>query len=136
MGARFACVGVAALLPQAVSALPSASREAAECAALYAALGPERIDAPPTEIAALDAEALAYRAAAIRLAVGDAAEVDALIGERARSLSSLRMNLKSHNSETEEWKEVERARLGSLCNDLGERLPETRPFFFPDGTDQ
>ncbi|MCB2111344.1 MAG: hypothetical protein H6895_12475 [Defluviimonas sp.] len=136
MAVRLACVGVAAILPQAVSALPFESREAADCVALHAALGPERPDAPPTEIAALDAEALAYRAAAIRLAGGNAAEVDARVRERARSLSSLRMSLNAPDATEEEGKEMERARLGSLCNDLGERLPETRPFFLRDEADR
>lgn len=130
MVARLA-LAVAAAWPVIASAMNYEAREAAECVAQMATFLPENPEEPPADISVLDAETLAFRAAAIRLAGGNIAEVDARIRERALSLSALRMNLASHDTETEMAKEMERARLGSLCNDLGERLPETRPFYHP-----
>ncbi|GAB4390068.1 hypothetical protein [Albidovulum sp.] len=135
MSARLA-LAVAVAWPVPASAMSYEAREAIECVAQVAAFSPESAEYPPANMSELDAETLAYRAAAIRLAGGNASEVDTRIRERARSLSSLRMNLDSPEAEEEDRKETERARLGSLCNDLGERLPETRPFFLHDEADQ
>lgn len=135
MSARLA-LAVAVAWPVPASAMSYEAREAIECVAQMAAFFPASPELPPVDIPALDPEALAFRAAAIRLAGGNVAEVDARIHDRAHSLSSLRMNLDSPDTDEEERKEMERARLGSLCNDLGERLPETRPFFLHDEADQ
>lgn len=135
MLARLA-IAMAAAWPVVGNAMNDQAREAAECVAQMAAFLPESAEYPPANISELDAETLAFRTAAIRLAGGNTAEVDARIRERALSLSALRMNLASRDTEKEVRKEMERARLGSLCNDLGERLPETRPFFFADGADR
>lgn len=97
----------------------------------HALLADEATLAAPFDPAALDPETFAFRAAAVRLNGGNAAEVDARVAGLLLESAKLRMDLQNLDSVEEDLKERARAWHGSFCNDLGERLPETRPFFFP-----